>query len=89
MQPAGNSFFVRLFTPTAVTVQTGNLILGFLPLLLVSVLASTPLAKYVSEKVNENTAVRYLKVAACALIMVLCVAALASNSYNPFIYFRF
>jgi hypothetical protein len=24
-----------------------------------------------------------------AVLMVLCVAALASQSYNPFIYFRF
>ena len=82
-------FFLRLFTPASVSVQTGNLILGFLPLLLVSMVASTPLLKYVNEKVKENTAVRYLEVAACAVIMVLCVAALASNSYNPFIYFRF
>ena len=83
------AFFVKLFTPASVSIEGLNLILGFLPVLLFSIVAATPLAKYLSEKHKESTAVRYLKLAACAVIMLLCVASLASNSYNPFIYFRF
>ena len=37
----------------------------------------------------ESAALDYVKIAACAVAMLLCVAALASQSYNPFIYFRF
>lgn len=31
----------------------------------------------------------YLEMAYCGAILFLCIAALASNTYNPFIYFRF
>ena len=83
------AFFGKLFVPAAVSAEGMNLILGFLPILLVSILAATPLVKTVGQKLKEGTAIRYAKLGFCALIMLLCVAALASNSYNPFIYFRF
>jgi hypothetical protein len=41
------------------------------------------------EKYTEKPVMRYGCIAAAAVAMVLCVAALASQSYNPFIYFRF
>ena len=66
-----------------------NLILGFLPLTAVAIFASTPAMKLLQEKYTEKPAVRYGCIAAAAVAMVLCVAALASQSYNPFIYFRF
>ena len=59
------------------------------PVVLVSILASTPLAKFIGDKYSQSVVVRYGKLVACAVILLLCVAALASNSYNPFIYFRF
>lgn len=31
----------------------------------------------------------YLEMAYCGVLLVLCIAMLASNTYNPFIYFRF
>ena len=83
------AFFGKLFVPTATTVQGTNLILGFLPILLVSVLAATPIGKTLAQKWEGKPAVRYGAIAACAVLMLLCVAALASQSYNPFIYFRF
>jgi hypothetical protein len=66
-----------------------DLILGYLPILAVSSLASTPLVKQAVSAREETALMRYGKIAACALGMLLCVAALASQSYNPFIYFRF
>ncbi len=83
------SFFVRLFDFSATSVQGVNMVLGFLPMLIVSLIAATPLLKTVTDKWKETTAMRYTKLALCAVVLVLCVAALASNSYNPFIYFRF
>lgn len=83
------TFFGKLFTPAATNTQATNLILGFLPLLLVSCFAATPLLKKLGDRLQNNRFVRYGKLAACGVILLLCVAALASNSYNPFIYFRF
>jgi alginate O-acetyltransferase complex protein AlgI len=82
------AFLIRLFTAES-SANAAKLMLGFLPLTLVAVVASTPLAKHLLSGREEAAGVRYGKIAACALAMVLCVAALASQSYNPFIYFRF
>jgi hypothetical protein len=51
--------------------------------------ASTPLAKKLFSGHEDRPLLRYGKLAVCAVLMMLCVAALASQSYNPFIYFRF
>ena len=82
-------FFGKLFTPAAASAEGMNLLLGFLPVLVVSMLAATPIAKAVGNKLQESAFARYGKLVFCAVVMLLCVAALASNSYNPFIYFRF
>lgn len=39
----------------------------------------------ISEKIKNS----YMEMAYCSLVFVLCIAALASGTYNPFIYFRF
>lgn len=84
--PALFGFLGRLFIPVA----TGNLqlILGYLPLVLVASVAATPFARNLVSK-HHGAAVEYGKLVAAAAAMLLCVAALASQSYNPFIYFRF
>ena len=80
------SFLARLFTPAASS--GGALMLGYLPILAVAAFASTPVMKKLAAR-WESAALDYVKIAACAVAMLLCVAALASQSYNPFIYFRF
>ena len=82
-------FFVQLFKPAAISAQCGNIILGYLPILAISIIAATPIAKKLGERSGSKPVVRYCKLAVVALLMVLCVAALVSQSYNPFIYFRF
>ena len=83
------SFIGRLFVPEATGDSQYNLILAFLPLMAVAIFASTPVMKNLRDKYAEKPLMRYGCIAAAALAMVLCVAALASQSYNPFIYFRF
>lgn len=83
------AFLGKLFVPAAVSGEGANLILGYLPLLLAAILASTPLAKDLLSRKEDCGIVRYGKIAAAAAALILCVAALASQSYNPFIYFRF
>ena len=61
----------------------------FLPLMVLAVVASTPLAKKIFVRGEDNAARGWGRILVTAVLMVLCVAALASQSYNPFIYFRF
>ncbi len=83
------AFFGRLFTPAATSVQGTNLILSFLPMLLLAALCAMPIGNKLMEKYENTPLVRYGKLPAAAVLLVLCVASLASSSYNPFIYFRF
>ena len=83
------SFLGRLFRPAATDGKLCNLILAFLPLMAVAIFAATPAIQRLHERYREKALVRYGCIVAAALVMLLCVAALASQSYNPFIYFRF
>ena len=83
------AFFGRAFTPAETSVQGLNAILGYLPLLAVSVLAATPLAARCYQRLKDKPWVDYAMLPVGAAILLLCAAALASQSYNPFIYFRF
>ena len=82
-------FFGKLFTPAATSVQGTNLVLGFLPLMIVAIFAATPAAKNLFASKQETALVRYGRNVVTTILLLLCVAALASQSYNPFIYFRF
>ncbi len=83
------AFFTRLFTLSPTDIYATNRILGFLPLLLLSCFAATPFIKRLGDKWQDKALVRYGKPVVCGVLLLLCVATLASNSYNPFIYFRF
>jgi len=73
----------------ATTAEGLNAIWGYLPLLLISILAATPLGNRIYQKLKETRWAHYALIPVGAVILILCVAALASQSYNPFIYFRF
>ena len=87
--PALFAFLARLFTPAPSGVGAVHLLLAYLPLLCLAVLAATPLPGRLARRALARPALRWLRVAAPALLMLLCLAALATQSYNPFIYFRF
>lgn len=82
-------FFGRLFTASPASVHGMNLVLAFTPMILISMFAATPAAKVLLSNSWEKAVVRYGAVAVVMVMLLLCVAALASQSYNPFIYFRF
>ncbi len=73
-----------LFTPTSLAWS-----LGFLPMLMLSGVAATPLFAALSAKLERYAWFRPVRLLGCIALFVLCVASLASQSYNPFIYFRF
>ena len=58
--------------------------LCYLPITALGMVGSTPLVKRLGEKLPE-----WLRWLSCLGLLLLCVSALARQSYNPFIYFRF
>ena len=83
------AFLARLFTLVPNTQAGLNLISGHLSLLLVAGFAATPTGKGLMARYGQQPVLRYGRIAAAGAALLLCVAALASQSYNPFIYFRF
>ena len=81
-------FLPRLFTLRS-SMAADSILLGYLPILAAALFAATPAAARWYEKRSASMALRLGRLVLLAGAMVLCVAALASQSYNPFIYFRF
>ncbi|MGI6174863.1 MAG: MBOAT family O-acyltransferase [Christensenellales bacterium] len=86
---AMGAFVGSLFAGSALSVQAGNIIWEYLPLLIVAAFASTPLARKLYEQACDRSIVRYGGIVVMGCLLVICVASLVSQSYNPFIYFRF
>ncbi len=64
-------------------------VLGYLPWMILCAFASTPIGAHVAKRISNRRISSALAIVAGSLVFLLCVAALASQSYNPFIYFRF
>lgn len=62
-------------------------------ILVVAAICSTPLLKYIFEKINKSTKLKWIaniiEIVFVISVITACTASLVSNSYNPFIYFRF
>ena len=82
-------FLQKLFTLTPATAAGLNRVLAYLPISLIAALASTPLAAKLYSRVKDTRAAAYGSIPVLGVLLLLCVAALATQSYNPFIYFRF
>ena len=83
------TFLGNLFRYSPTSRENLHFIAAFLPLMALSIFAATPIGSRLRAKFAENTVMRWACLAAASVVMLLCVAALASQSYNPFIYFRF
>lgn len=90
MQAMGQ-FFTDLFNPAGGVIGQEALVLvwSYLPLLAAAVLASTPLAYKLYEKIKYRNWCWIPETTLCAAELLICTATLVSQSYNPFIYFRF
>ncbi len=62
-------------------------------ILIMALILSTPIKKIILKKLNEHTFFINYRVVFLPMyvfvLMVLCTIEMASNSFNPFIYFRF
>lgn len=85
------AFFGSMFSfgSVAVSHSAGTLILSYLPMLLVAGVASTPLGTWLYQRVQGTKAAPALQTVFCIVVLGLCTALLVSQSYNPFLYFRF
>lgn len=83
------AFFHRAFTLSPTGQTAVNWMLGYLPLMLAAIVAATPLGAKLCRKWEKKSWFAPVQMAVGAILMLLCVASLVSQSYNPFIYFRF
>ncbi len=83
-----SGFVARLFSLRADGTEALRWAAAFLPLLLVAALAATEGPKKLLQKLRKSRAA-FLELPLLLLLFLLCTAALVSQSYNPFIYFRF
>ena len=63
--------------------------LSYLPMLIVAAIASTPLAAKLYSKIKEAKFIWVPQTLYCLGVLAICTALLVSQSYNPFLYFRF
>lgn len=69
--------------------QAATLILSYLPMLIVAAVASTPLATILYNKIKNAPLIWLPETLYCCVILAVSTASLVSQSYNPFLYFRF
>ncbi len=82
---AAGGYLRSLFTPSAGTVPGGAL--SWAPLGLAGCLAATPLGAKLWGRVRDRRGL--IEAALVLAALSLCTASLVSESYNPFLYFRF
>ena len=63
--------------------------INYLPFLVIGFVFSFPIFSKINNKLKENIIYNVIKDICIVLIFVFSICILISNSYNPFIYFRF
>ena len=63
--------------------------ISYAPLLVIAAAASLPIRKNLYAKIRDTKITGMLELIFVAAILILCTASLVSDSYNPFLYFRF
>lgn len=84
-------FFASLFGAKGFLASEAqaSIMLSYLPVCIVGCVLSTPVLKMLYAKIKGAKYAFVVETVFCIVLMLLCTAALVSESYNPFIYFRF
>lgn len=69
--------------------QSASVMLSYLPVTIAGMVLSTPVLRVLHKKLEGKKVLFVLEAVFAVVVMVLSVASLVSDSYNPFIYFRF
>ena len=72
-----------------ISVDALNIVVRSLPLLIAAAIAGTPLGANLWRRLDGRAAAGALEIVLCVAILLLSVSALVSQSYNPFLYFKF
>jgi len=83
------AFVQRLFSFMPDSAQGLALVSAYLPFMLLTAFACLPAVSRFAKARENSSVIRWIKPLLAAAVFLLCVASLASQSYNPFIYFRF
>ncbi len=80
-------FYIKaMFTPNFADVTC---LFGYGVIFAASIFASTPVASRVWNMLKKKSRLTAAEALLCALALILCTASLVTESYNPFLYFRF
>lgn len=91
----GFGFIAKMFTPAAFSFGFADALQHLTPYMIITIIAAivaaTPIVPFIKSKITpkgENAAeiISYLLT---AVLFFLCILILASDTYSPFIYFRF
>ena len=77
------------FSRGVLTEQAMYPVMSHLPLLGIGVVAGWPMGRKVYDQVSTWEHAWVLEAVVTAVVLLLCIAALVSSTYNPFLYFRF
>ncbi len=83
------SYLGVMFSLNPGTTGTMTLVGPWIGMAILGILASTPLAKGLWERFQDRKAMPLVEAVLCLAALLLCTASLVSDSYNPFLYFRF
>ena len=82
------AFVDRLFVYHIDTTDTIHFALAYLPVFLIACPAATMLPRKILKSIRRR-GMNFIEIMLLIILFILCTAALVSQSYNPFIYFRF
>ena len=82
------AFVDRLFVYYIDTTDTIHFALAYLPVFLIACPAATMLPRKILKSIRRR-GMNFIEIMLLIILFILCTAALVSQSYNPFIYFRF
>lgn len=71
------------------TQNSASVMLSYLPVTVAGAVLSTPVLRVLHNKLEGKKILFALEAVFGVAVMLLCIASLVNDSYNPFIYFRF
>ncbi|MDY3014987.1 MAG: MBOAT family O-acyltransferase [Evtepia sp.] len=86
---AALNYLQVMFSWTSGAQSAVSLALPWAGMAIIGVVASTPLGKSIWEKYQDRKWMPLAESLLCLAALLLCTASLVSDSYNPFLYFRF
>lgn len=84
-----SAFFISMFSGSFISHNALVYCVAYLPVMLVAIVASTPLGKKLYYRYTDASWRGWLDIALIVLSLMLSTASLVAGGYNPFIYFQF